>query len=38
LFEGRGGWHSDLGYYCYQCHTNSNQAGSGFCGYCHGTD
>ena len=38
LFEGRGGWHSDPGYYCYQCHTSSNQAGIGFCGYCHGGD
>jgi hypothetical protein len=21
---------------CYSCHTNTEQAGVGFCGYCHG--
>ena len=28
-------WHDDNGYYCYQCHLNTNSAGVGFCGYCH---
>ncbi len=31
-----GPWHSDEGFYCYQCHVNTHQAGQGFCGYCHG--
>ncbi|MBD3291013.1 cytochrome C [candidate division KSB1 bacterium] len=29
-------FHSDNGAVCYMCHVNSNQAGLGFCGYCHG--
>jgi predicted CXXCH cytochrome family protein len=33
-----GPWHSDPGYFCFQCHTNTSQAGSGFCGYCHDQD
>ena len=35
LFSHKGPWHSDDGYYCYQCHTNPHQSGQGFCGYCH---
>jgi hypothetical protein len=31
-------WHSDEGYFCFQCHTNTRRAGQGFCGYCHGSD
>ena len=28
--------HHDDGAICYSCHINTNQAGVGFCGYCHG--
>jgi len=38
FFEIEGPWHSDNGYYCYQCHTNTNISGLGFCGYCHGSE
>ncbi len=31
-----GDWHDDDGSVCYNCHTNTNTAGVGFCGYCHG--
>jgi len=31
-----GDWHSNGGSVCYNCHTNTGQAGVGFCGYCHG--
>jgi len=31
-----GDWHSDGGSICYDCHSNTNTAGIGFCGYCHG--
>ena len=34
-FEAEGPWHDDKGYFCYQCHLDSDIAGSGFCGYCH---
>ncbi len=34
-FESHGPWHTDDGYFCYQCHTRTGQAGVGFCGYCH---
>lgn len=37
MLTSRGPWHEDDAYYCYQCHTNTHQAGVGFCGYCHGT-
>ena len=33
---GHGPWHDDPGYQCFQCHISTNQAGRGFCGYCHG--
>lgn len=33
-----GDWHDDGGSICYDCHTNTNIAGIGFCGYCHGAD
>jgi hypothetical protein len=33
-----GPWHSDPGYFCFQCHTNTSRSGQGFCGYCHGGD
>ena len=31
----KGPWHNDGSYFCYQCHRNTSQAGTGFCGYCH---
>lgn len=31
-----GEWHSNAGSTCYNCHTNTQKAGIGFCGYCHG--
>ena len=33
---GEGIWHVDDGAICFNCHTNSKIAGTGFCGYCHG--
>lgn len=30
-------FHHDDGVVCFMCHTNTRQAGIGFCGYCHGT-
>jgi len=30
-----GDWHDDGGSVCYDCHSNTNTAGLGFCGYCH---
>ena len=38
LFDGDGYWHEDNGSYCYQCHISTQQAGVGFCGYCHGSE
>ncbi len=38
LFSSKGPWHRDDGYYCFYCHTDTHQAGMGFCGYCHGSD
>jgi hypothetical protein len=32
----QGPWHDDPGFQCFQCHSNTHRAGSGFCGYCHG--
>ncbi len=29
-------FHSDENALCYSCHTNTQQSGAGFCGYCHG--
>lgn len=29
-------FHSDEAALCYSCHTDSQQSGVGFCGYCHG--
>jgi len=37
-FDTKGSWHDDGGYFCYQCHTNTHLPGTGFCGYCHGTE
>ncbi len=34
-FRSKGPWHSDEGYFCFTCHTNTRQAPIGFCGYCH---
>ena len=31
-----GDWHNDGGSICYDCHSNTNMSGVGFCGYCHG--
>jgi hypothetical protein len=33
---GHGPWHSESSFECFQCHTDTHQAGVGFCGYCHG--
>lgn len=35
--DSNGNWHSDAGSVCYDCHSTTNTAGVGFCGYCHGT-
>ncbi len=35
-FDSHGPWHSDNGYFCFACHTSTERAGVGFCGYCHG--
>lgn len=34
-FDMHGGWHDNDNYFCYQCHTPTNEPGTGFCGYCH---
>jgi predicted CXXCH cytochrome family protein len=34
-FDSEGDWHEDNGSFCYQCHTNTESPGDGFCGYCH---
>ncbi|MFQ5631425.1 MAG: cytochrome C, partial [bacterium] len=31
-----GDWHANPASMCYNCHTNTQRAGIGFCGYCHG--
>ncbi len=31
-------FHNDDGAVCFACHTNTRQAGVGFCGYCHGAE
>ena len=31
-----GDWHANQASLCYNCHTNSQRSGIGFCGYCHG--
>jgi predicted CXXCH cytochrome family protein len=36
--DSHGPWHDDMGHFCYTCHTNSDRAGVGFCGYCHGSE
>lgn len=33
-----GDWHDSEGSICFNCHTNTHQAGVGFCGYCHGSN
>ena len=33
---GEGLWHDDPGFQCFVCHVNTQSAGAGFCGYCHG--
>jgi hypothetical protein len=38
LLNSHGPWHEDDTYFCFTCHTNTRQAGDGFCGYCHGAD
>jgi c(7)-type cytochrome triheme protein len=30
-----GDWHTDGASLCYDCHSSTNTAGVGFCGYCH---
>jgi len=34
---GEGDFHDDPGALCYACHQRQTTAGTGFCGYCHGT-
>jgi hypothetical protein len=34
-FDYGGPWHSDDGYYCFQCHVSTRETGEGFCQYCH---
>lgn len=34
-FNERGFWHKDQNYYCYQCHTSTQNSNFGFCMYCH---
>ncbi len=36
LNDSNGDWHTDGASVCYDCHSNTNTAGIGFCGYCHG--
>lgn len=36
LNDSQGDWHNDGASVCYDCHSNTNTAGVGFCGYCHG--
>jgi len=36
IFDTESFWHDDESFYCYQCHISTQQAGTGFCGYCHG--
>ncbi len=36
LNDVNGDWHTDGASVCYDCHSNTNTAGVGFCGYCHG--
>ena len=31
----QGEWHDDPTFLCFNCHVNTNTAGTGFCGYCH---
>lgn len=31
----RGDWHDNAASLCFNCHTNSQRSGIGFCGYCH---
>ena len=38
MLSAHGPWHSDNSYFCFQCHTNTQQPGTGFCGYCHDSD
>lgn len=35
-YLGEGPWHDDSGFQCFTCHVDTRQAGTGFCGYCHG--
>ena len=35
-FDQGSDFHNDEAAICFTCHTNTNQAGLGFCGYCHG--
>ena len=35
---GKGPWHDDPSFECFQCHSNTERAGIGFCGYCHGEE
>ena len=37
-FDDHSDFHHDEGALCFTCHLNSNQAGIGFCGYCHGVN
>lgn len=36
--DNHGDWHSDGASICFDCHSNTNTAGLGFCGYCHGAN
>ncbi|MBI1931783.1 MAG: cytochrome C [Ignavibacteriales bacterium] len=33
-----GDWHNDGASICFDCHSSTNTAGVGFCGYCHGAN
>ena len=35
MSSSNGDWHNDGGSVCFDCHSNTNVAGVGFCGYCH---
>ncbi|MFQ5705996.1 MAG: cytochrome c3 family protein [bacterium] len=37
-FGGGASFHDDENALCFSCHTNTHQAGIGFCNYCHGAE
>ncbi len=38
VFDSEGSWHEERSSFCFGCHTDTRQAGEGFCGYCHGDE